>query len=30
MKFEFKNVIREIATPISEVIVNDNALMIDA
>ncbi|MBQ6219633.1 MAG: DUF2283 domain-containing protein [Methanosphaera sp.] len=28
MNFEFKDFTREIATPISEVIINDNALMI--
>ena len=30
MKFEFKDLVREIATPISEVIVNNNALVVDA
>lgn len=30
MKFEFKDIVREIDTPISEVIVNNNALVVDA
>ena len=30
MQFEFKDIVREIDTPISEVIVNNNALVVDA